>query len=50
MDFNKDTFQFHLGANLKRWFVLVASAYSWIAILLLTKHLVGEGDCTVTLI
>lgn len=50
MNFNKDTFQFRLGANLRRWFVLIASAYPWIVILLLTKHLVGEGDCTVTLI
>ncbi|WP_431297426.1 hypothetical protein [Rahnella sp. PAMC 25559] len=44
MNFNKDTFQFRLGANLKRWFVLIASAYPWIVILLLTIHLVGEGD------
>lgn len=43
MDFNQDTFQFRLGANLKRWFVLIASAYSWILILLLAIDLVGEG-------
>lgn len=43
MNFNKDTFQFRLGTNTKRWFVFIASAYPWIIILFLVTELSGKG-------